>query len=172
MAPALAWTNAIWKAAAGSIEAQLSLGQFSSMWATSRAQNAAPKLEDTMGPMERAQFVLRTISFEALGPTVWKTDLGDKIRLAKVSPVLVAVGLREAVQRKHERDMAAKLGDEFVGRRACVEILKKPNFVCFKSPVAKAQGFVVFPKVDTRGRFFAQSAACGGIWSRDKAKKA
>ena len=129
---------------------QFSLGQFSSMWATSRAQNAAPKLEDTLGPMERAHFSLRTISFEALGPTVWKTDLGDIIRLTKVSPVLVAVVVREAVQRMHERDMAARLGDDFAGRRACLEILQNPNVVCFTSPAARAQGFFVFPKVDSR----------------------
>jgi len=68
---------------------------------------------------------LRRIGWEATDPFVLVTDLEGKVKLAETPPKMLAKMLKDAVQRMHERHLAAKLN--WGGRRPAGKGLLGPR---------------------------------------------
>eukprot|EP00959_Pyramimonas_sp_CCMP1952_P277852 5807775-Pyramimonas_sp.AAC.1 len=74
-----------------------------------------------------ASLSLRRAGWQALNFALWEDDRGVEISLMYTVPNMIRGMLRDAVQRKHECDMASSL-DNFEHARVCTDIVR--NIVC------------------------------------------
>jgi len=124
------------------------------------AASVPKKWEKSEGPLHAAMLELRRIGWEAADPFVLVTDLEGKVKLAETPPKMLAKMLKDAVQRMHERNLAAKLnwGAEDQPERVCVDHVKA--LLSKKS------------KIDKEATLAALCAVTDAVWTGERARRA
>eukprot|EP00959_Pyramimonas_sp_CCMP1952_P176423 3686828-Pyramimonas_sp.AAC.1 len=94
----------------------------------------------TRGPISRMLLSLRRVVWKACNFALWEDERGVEISPMYTAPNMSRGMLRDAVQRKHECDMACSL-DKFEHTRACTDVAR--SIVCKSKKYTPRQKLIV-----------------------------
>ena len=163
VAPILRWAQEVWQAASAKKSAvpSLSVKELRRAWATA-TRTPPGSWNSSRGAVDAAFLAAKRLGWELEDPFHLKTDLGSTIPLFDTSPKVMAILLREAVQRKWQRQLAAsvrKAHPDWEGERVCPDPVQRV--------IASSWG-----KAHPVEAHYAVKSFCNAIWTKQRAKEA
>ena len=127
VAPAVSWAMAAWQALVAPERALFSIRDLTRMFHTVQERMEPHHTwRNTKGPISRMLLSFKRAQWQAKSFGLWIYDRGVEISLLYTAPQMWRGLLKDAVQRKHERDMASSFEHE----RVCVRMLCVSTKAC------------------------------------------